>query len=223
MLLASVIACVGFVADARSELLLFGCFPAGPSGAGAGLLPSCRGGPWWISCRVGDGPSRFHKPSCLSVRRPLRGDGASFLPLAGRGGEGEEEGDAAAGFGWRRRDSAATRSSSSTVQDWPSTLKANRWLCSTPAMVAGVSSTSMRRPSEGLAVALLFFPVSSGAVPGTVEEGHGGGSLCYDGAVGPDCVLKFRSRVLCAKLKDCSVIFLLLGILSVTCISTTGI
>jgi hypothetical protein len=39
---------------------------------------------------------------------------------------------------------------------------ANRWLPSMPATLSGVCLTSRKRPSDGLAVALLFLPVPSG-------------------------------------------------------------
>jgi hypothetical protein len=97
---------------------------------------------------------------------------------------------------------------------------ASRWLAVMPAMSTGVYSTSKRRPLEGLMVALLFFPVPSGSVPGTSEEGHDGGPLNSGGVGAPDCFSQFMFRVFSAKTRDCSVIFLFVGIPVVICTLT---
>jgi hypothetical protein len=120
---------------------------------------------------------------------------------------------------WRRgiAEAAATRRTHSVAHVWPPTMMAIRWLPSTPVMSSGVFSTSKWRPLDGLAVTLLFFLVTSGFVPVTSEDGHGGSPQRFSGEGGLDCFFQSFLRVLYAKERSCSVLLLLVGAPYVKC------
>lgn len=145
----------------------------------------------------------------------------SFSPCL-RGADGGRGQSGACGRVGLRRESDAVVSGRalSAAQVWLPTMMASRWPPLMPAMSPGVCSTSMRRPLEGLTMALFFFPVPSGSVPGTDEEGHGGGPLYCDSEGGPDCFSHDIFRVFLVKVRDCSVVFLFVKVLVVICTFT---
>jgi hypothetical protein len=86
-----------------------------------------------------------------------------------------------------------------------------------PLASTGVYSTSKWRPFLGLVVEIPFFPVPTGAIPGTEEEGYNGTPLCLSGDGGLDCFLQNLFRVLFTKYRGHFAFSLLVKALCVTC------
>lgn len=173
--------------------------------------------------RAASASSTISSPLLCGCALPLlRASMSSSLTCLRGADRGRIQSDALERVGGRQgfARAAALRRTISVAHEWLPTLMANRWLPSAPATFSGVSSTSRRRPFDGLAVAYLFFSALSGPVPSSDEEGHGGGPLYSGGARGPDCFSRNLFRVFLAKDRDCSVLLLFVGVPDVICIFT---
>ena len=180
---------------------------------------SLSGSPWWRLQRGKISEGGFLTNKLDGFCRSSCGGSATFLPLAGRGGEGVEDACAAAGFGRRLRSlEAAPGSESMAVDLWPPSLMVEgRLLPPSPP----VTALSGRRQTVNInlqAVVPIWRPFCSGAVgsrrlapsglvPGGVASGCAVACRCGGDGAGPDGFSFSSSRVRGANCLDLAVIF----------------